>query len=98
MKAPAGELVYKRLRAPARSGASLLDPPLPTATEALQRNVEQFADAEHDVQGRPLRDLRTAARSDVWKLARPAACKAVYTFRLGPGSMSTEMQAYDALC
>ena len=70
MKAPAGELVYKRLRAPALSGSSLLDPPLPTATEVLRRNVEQFADAEHDVQGRPLRDLRTAARSDVWKLAR----------------------------
>ena len=69
MKAPAGELVYKRLRAPSLTGEKLLNPSIPDAVQSLERNALQLAEALYDVQGRALCDLRAAARLDACKLA-----------------------------
>ena len=69
MKAPAGELVYKRLRAPALSGEKLLDPALPAAVQGMWRNAQQLSETAYDVQGRSLHELRAAARLDACRLA-----------------------------
>ena len=69
MKAPAGELVYKRLRAPALSGEKLLDPAIPDAVQGMRRNAQQLSETAYDVQGRSLHDLRAAARLDTCRLA-----------------------------
>ena len=69
MKAPAGELVYKRLRAPALPGEKLLDPAIPDAIQGMWRNTQQLSETVYDLQGRSLQDLRAAARLDSCRLA-----------------------------
>jgi hypothetical protein len=53
----------RRLRAPARHGEVLIDPPLAAAEELVEQNSAVLREAEIDIAGRSLADLAAEARS-----------------------------------
>lgn len=57
---------YRALRAPAGDGETVVDPPLPELREAVERNRNELQHGQYDVQGRPLADLSTDARAELF--------------------------------
>ncbi len=59
----------KRLRAPARSGETLLEPPLVEIGELIERNAAAAANYDYDIGGRPLSHLAVDARRELMEAA-----------------------------
>ena len=59
----------KRLRAPAESGGTLIDPPLATVGELVEHNAAAAAAYDYDVGGRPLAHLAGDARRELLEAA-----------------------------
>ena len=59
----------KRLRAPARSGETLLEPPLSEISELIERNASAAANYDYDIGGRPLAHLAVDARRELMEAA-----------------------------
>lgn len=60
---------YGRLRAPRENRSALIEPPLAEVAEHLAENIAAFERATYDVQGRPLGELRAAARTELLNAA-----------------------------
>ena len=58
-------LSYRRIRAPRDHGGTLIDPPLADAPRVLADNVALEQTYNYDLQGRSMRDLASAARTDL---------------------------------
>jgi hypothetical protein len=59
----------KRLRAPARSGETLIEPPLADIGETIERNAAAAANYDYDIGGRPLSHLAVDARRELMESA-----------------------------
>lgn len=59
----------KRLRAPAESGGTLIDPPLAQVGELVEHNAAAAASHDYDVGGRPLSQLAGDARRELLEAA-----------------------------
>lgn len=55
------------LQAPARSGATLIHPPLSRAADLIARNSAGLSGPDTKIAGRPLAEVRAQARLDVWR-------------------------------
>ena len=66
----ANTIAYKRLRAPRADGEALYDPPLADEAGFLQQNLALRRQADCDLQGYRLSDLRREARSSLLECAR----------------------------
>jgi hypothetical protein len=65
-----GVLRYRRLRAPQEDGVRLLEPPLSSANQWLDGNIDEHRSTNYDISGRSLTDLSLVARRDLLKAAR----------------------------
>ena len=65
MSVMTGSLAYRRMRAPREDGATLVEPPLESATELLRHNAGLVAQLNVDLQGRSLREVSAEVRRDV---------------------------------
>jgi hypothetical protein len=69
MKMLGDECERKRLRAPAESGGTLVEPPLERVGEVIERNAAAAAIYDYDVGGRPLSHLAADARRELLEAA-----------------------------
>ncbi|HEX3725688.1 MAG TPA: hypothetical protein VHV08_05570, partial [Pirellulales bacterium] len=62
-------LEHKRLRAPGEDGGKLVDPPLDSVGELIERNLAVAAEYDYDMQGQSLGQLAAAARHELVQAA-----------------------------
>ncbi len=65
----ASSIAHRRLRAPREDGQALFEPPLADEAAFLRQNVALQAQADCDIHGRSLGQLRTTARQDLLRQA-----------------------------
>jgi hypothetical protein len=59
----------KRLRAPSKSGETLIEPPLSDIGQTIERNAAAAANYDYDIGGRPLSHLAVDARRELMEAA-----------------------------